>query len=140
VSARAGVYGRRAAATLAAGSAVLHGISVGHVGTVAAACLMLVMAAACLYCAGELWTRGNLRVWTLVAVMNLAMIAMHLPGSSGHHHGGGVTAAASAHPSTAMSVATALAAVEVAVATTVLLYRTRGGGRRAQLTTPSTAV
>jgi hypothetical protein len=139
VSVRAGVYGRRAAALLAAGSAVLHGISVVHAGTVAAAGLMLVMAVACLYCAGELWTRGNLRVWTLVAVMNLAMIALHLPASSGHHHG--VTAAASAHPSTAMSVATALAAVEVAVATAVLLYCTRRGGvRRAQLTTPPTAV
>jgi hypothetical protein len=124
---------------LAAGSAVLHGVSVGHVGTVAAAGLMLAMAAACLYCAAELWTRGNLRVWTLVAVMNLAMIAIHLPASSGHHHGGGA-AAVSVHSSTATSVATALAAFEVAVATAVLFYRTRGGVSPAELTTPPTAV
>src|SRR4051794_41664593 len=95
---------------LAAGSAVLHGISVGHAGTVVAAGLMLVMAAACLYCAGELWMRGKLRAWTVVAVMNLAMIAIHMPASAGHHHGGGVTAVASMHPSTAMSVTTTLAA------------------------------
>jgi hypothetical protein len=90
---------------------------------------MVVMAAVCLYCGRDLWVRGTLRAWALVAVMNLAMIAIHLPASSGHHHGGGLTAAMPMHHSTAMALATALAAVEVACAVTVLLYRTRAGQR-----------
>ena len=84
---------------------------------------MVVMAAGCLYCARELWTRGTLRSWTLVALMNLAMIALHLPMAS-HHHAGGVTAAPA--DSTAMTLATVLAVIEVVVAAAVLFRHTRG--------------
>ena len=128
---------RRLAAVLAACSAVLHGIAIGHATNPAAAVVTVVMAVACLYCAGDLWIRGALRAWVLVALMNLAMIAIHIPASPGHHHGGDVaTATMSTHHSTVMTLATALAAVEVIVATSVVFYRTRA----TRLTTASVSV
>jgi hypothetical protein len=125
VTARAGVLGRRACALLAACSAVLHGISLDHVTNIAAMALMVAMLVACLYCARDLWLRGTQRGWVLVALMNFAMIAVHLPASSAHHHGGGLAATAPMPESTVMTLATALAAVEVTVAAAVLYYRTR---------------
>ena len=119
------VFGRRACAALAACSAVLHGFSLGHTTNPATAVLTVAMLAACLYCARDLWVRGTLRAWVLVALMNLAMIAIHVPASPGHHHGGDMTAAAPAHQSTVMTMATALAAIEVVVAAVVVYYRTR---------------
>jgi hypothetical protein len=119
------VAGRRACATLAACSAVLHGIALTHAPNLAATGLMFAMLAMCLFCARDLWLRGTLRAWVLVALMNLAMIAIHVPTSPAHHHGGGVTAAAPAHHSTVMTLATALAAVEVVIAAAVVYYRTR---------------
>jgi len=126
VSGRAAVVGRRACAVLAACSAVLHGFSLVHATSVAAIALTVVMLTACLFCARELWIRGTLRAWVVVALMNLAMIAIHAPASAAHHHGGGVSAHAPAHHSTVMTLATTLAVVEVVVATAVLYYRTRG--------------
>jgi hypothetical protein len=123
--AHAAVFGRRACAVLAACSAVLHGIALVRATNLAAAALMVAMLAACLYCARDLWVRGTLRTWVLVALMNLAMIATHLPAPA-HHHGGGVASAARAHHSTVMTLATTLAAVEVVIAATVVYYRTRG--------------
>jgi hypothetical protein len=125
---RATVLGRRACAALAACSAVLHGFSLAHTTSVAATALTVVMLAACLSCAHDLWTRGTLRAWVLVALMNLAMVATHAPASAGHHHsggGGGVVGAAPVHHSTVMTVATTLAVVEVVIAAAVLYYRTR---------------
>jgi hypothetical protein len=119
------LFGRRACATLAGCSAVLHGISVGHATNLAAAGLTVAMAAGCLYCARDLWVRGTPRAWVLVALMNLAMIAIHAPTPAAHHHGGGVSTAAPAHHSTVMNLATTLAAVEVLVAAAVLYSRTR---------------
>jgi hypothetical protein len=119
------VYGRRACAVLAASSALLHGISLIHATSLAAAVLTVAMLAACIYCARDLWARGTLRAWVLVALMNLAMIAIHTPTSAAHHHGGGVNAAAPVHHSTLMTLATMLAAVEVVAAAAVLYYRTR---------------
>jgi hypothetical protein len=124
--ARAGVIGRRACAVLAAASAVLHGMSLGHAANPAAAALVVAMLAACLYCARDLWVSGTLRGWALVASMNLAMIAIHLPASSGHHHGGGVAAAMPPQHSIVMTVATAFAALEAVLAAAVLYYRSRG--------------
>jgi hypothetical protein len=113
---------RRTCALLAATSAVLHATLLGHAGPVSAA-VMVVMIAGCLYCAYDLWTRGTLRAWVVVALMNLAMIALHTPAPT-HRHGDGPVVAAEL--STVMGVATALAAVEVAAAATVLYVRTRG--------------
>jgi hypothetical protein len=119
------VFGRRAGAVLAACSAVLHGIAVVHAPNLAATALTVAMLAACILCACDLWIRGTLRAWVLVALMNLAMIAIHTPASPAHHHGGGVTAAAPVHHSTVMALATALAAVEVGIAAAVVYFRTR---------------
>jgi hypothetical protein len=102
---------------------VLHGISLGHGTNLAAAGLTVAMAAGCLYCARDLWVRGTLRAWVLVALMNLTMIAIHAPAPAAHHHG--VTTGAPAHHSTVMNLAATLAAVEVVVAAAVLYSRTR---------------
>jgi hypothetical protein len=123
---RVAVYGRRACAALAACSAVLHGITLVPATNIAATALTVAMLAVCLYCARDLWLSGTLRTWVLVALMNLAMIAIHAPVSPAHHHGGGgVTAAAPAHHSTVMTLATVLAAVDVVVAAAVVYHRTR---------------
>jgi len=126
------VLGRRACAVLALGSAGLHAAMLGHASNVVAGGLLAAMIVACVYCARDLWLRGTLRAWCVVGLMNIAMIAVHLP-APGHHHG--VHAAAS-QQSTLMSLATAIAAVEVAVAMAVLYYRTR---RNAQLISGSPA-
>jgi hypothetical protein len=115
---------RRVGAGLAVGSAVLHALTVG--GGTAMVVVMSAMVLACLYCAYELWTRDTLRSWVLVALMNLAMIAVHLPLATGHHHGAAVRASGP----TTMTAATAVAALEVVVAVAVLFGRTR----RVQLT------
>ncbi len=102
-----------------AGSAVVVGLIVG-------------MAVACLYCARELWTAGTLRVWCLVAVMSLGMVAVHWS-MPGHHHGraaaiGAATSSSgmsSGMPSTLMVVATAVSIVEAVIATAVLWTQTR---------------
>ena len=80
------VVGRRACAVLATGSAGLHAVLLGHATNLVAAGLLAVMIAACLYCAYELWHDGTLRAWVVVALMNLAMVALHLPAPA-HHHG-----------------------------------------------------
>ena len=126
------VLGRRACAALALSSAGLHAAMLGHASNVVAGGLLAAMIVACVYCARDLWLRGTLRAWCIVGLMNIAMIAVHLP-APGHHHG--VHAAAS-QQSTLMSLATAIAAVEVAVAMAVLYYRTR---RNAQLISGSPA-
>ena len=126
------VLGRRACAVLALSSAGLHAAMLGHASNVVAGGLLAAMIVACVYCARDLWLRGTLRAWCVVGLMNIAMIAVHLP-APGHHHG--VHAAAS-QQSTLMSLATAIAAVEVAVAMAVLYYRTR---RNAQLISGSPA-
>lgn len=119
------VLGRRACAVLAVCSAALHGVLLGHAGTPAMMAAMVAMMIACLFCARDLWRRGSLGVWCAVALMNLAMIALHLP-MPAHHHG---LAAPSAAAGTAladpMAMATLLALVEVVIAAGVLAYRTR---------------
>jgi hypothetical protein len=118
-AATAATLGRRTCAVLAAVSAVLHGVMLSHAANPAMAVLMVAMIAVCLFCARDLWLRGTLRTWCIVAVMNLAMVAIHLPAPV-HHHVAGV-----AHQSTAMAAATALSLVEVGAAAAVLWFRTR---------------
>ncbi len=121
------VFGRRACAVLALSSAGLHAAMLGHASNVVAGLLLAAMIAACVYCARDLWLRGTLRAWCVVGLMNIAMIAVHLPAPS-HHHG--MQAAATAGPhTTLMGLATAVAAVEVAAAMAVLYYRTRGNAQ-----------
>jgi hypothetical protein len=125
---RASLVARRAAAALAAVSAALHGVMLGHAGSPALAVLIAVMVGACLYCAYELWSSGTLRAWCLVAVMNLAMVAVHLP-MSGAHHITHVDVNAVVPQSMIMTSATVLSMVEVLIAVAVLVYRTRGNAR-----------
>ena len=117
-----GVIGRRACAALAVGSACLHLLMLGHTPNAVAAALLVVMVIACLYCARELWRDGTERAWVVVALMNLAMIALHLPAPA-HHHGA-TGESAPAQP-TVMAVATLVALVEVLAATGVLCVRSR---------------
>lgn len=116
---RSAVLARRGCALLAVVSAGLHVTSLGHAAHPVTGALLGVMIVGCLFCAYDLWTHGSLRAWLLVALMNLAMIAVHLPVPT--HHG----RSAAADPSLAMSLATVLALVEVAAAASVLYLRTR---------------
>ena len=122
------VVARRIAAGLAAISAALHGIMLGHAGGLALALLIAGMAVVCLYCACELWRSGSTRAWTLVAAMNLAMVAVHLPLSGGHHVTHVAMEAVVPQPSI-LTLATALSIVEVVIAVGVLWYRSRGNAR-----------
>ena len=123
------VTGRRLCALLAVCSAGLHLLMLGQAGSIAAAAVLVVMLGVCLFCAGELWRAGSVRAWTLVALMNLGMVALHLSGV-GHQHGVTVQPVA-ASPSALMGAVAVIAVVEVTAATAVLVYRTRG--RAAQL-------
>ncbi len=130
------VLGRRSCAVLAVTSAVLHVLMVGDAGNAIVAVLIVGMAVACLYCARELWTAGSPRVWVVVAVMNLGMIAVHWS-MPGHHHGQAVTLApvtsAAGAMSTLMVVATTISVAEAAIATVVLWVQSR---RRAIMLAP----
>jgi hypothetical protein len=117
------VLGRRACAVLAAASAALHAVMLGHVANAAMAVLIAAMIVACLYCARELWCDGTVRAWVVVALMNLAMIALHLPAPA-HHHG--VAPAEAPAPSTLMAAATLVAFVEVLAAAAALYVGSRG--------------
>jgi len=120
------VVGRRACAALALSSAGLHAAMLGHASNIVAGVLLAAMILACVYCARDLWLRGTLRAWCVVGLMNIAMIAVHLPAPS-HHYG--MQAASAVQESTLMGLATAVAAVEVVVAMAVLYYRTRGNAQ-----------
>jgi hypothetical protein len=98
----------------------------GHASNVVAGALLAAMIVACVYCARDLWLRGSLQAWCVVGLMNIAMIAVHLP-MPAHHHG---MQAAMGQQSTLMDFATATAAIEVIAAAAVLFYRSR---RNAQL-------
>jgi hypothetical protein len=113
---------RRACAALAVASAGLHAAMLGHASNLIAAGLLTTMIVACLYCAGELWRDGTARAWVVVALMNLAMIALHLPAPA-HHHG--APNAAAPPPSTLMAVATLLALAEVIAAAAALYIGSR---------------
>jgi len=93
----------------------------GHSANAIAAGLLAVMIIACLYCAAELWRDATVRAWLVVALMNLAMIALHLPAPA-HHHG---AHAGSTTPSTLMAAATLVAFVEITAAAVALYVVSR---------------
>ena len=95
----------------------------GHASSVLAAGLLATMIAGCFYCARELWRDGTARAWVVVALMNLAMITLHLP-AVGHHHVAPNSTAAP--PSTPMAVATLVALTEVVAAAAALYVGSRG--------------
>ena len=110
---------------LAATSTVLHGLMVGDAGNPAVAGFVVAMAVVCLYCARELWTPASPRVWCIVAVMNLGMVAVHWT-MPGHHHGRAVAVAGASSMSTLMVVASSISILEAGIATAVLWVQTRG--------------
>ena len=122
LTATSATVGRRACAALALTSAGLHAAMLGYTSNVLAGVLLAAMIGACVYCARDLWMRGTLRAWCVVGLMNIAMIAVHLP-MPAHHHG--MHGAATGPQSTLIGLATAIAAVEAAAAIAVLYYRTR---------------
>jgi hypothetical protein len=119
------VLGRRVCAAVAVAAAAVHGVLLGHAGSIGVGVLVVAMMAACLYCARDLWTVGSTRAWCIVAVMNLAMVAVHWS-APGHHHGGAVSTAVAIPSPTLMTVATSLSVLEAAAATAVLFVQSRG--------------
>ncbi|TRW80308.1 hypothetical protein FK535_19995 [Mycolicibacterium sp. 018/SC-01/001] len=118
------VFGRRLCATAAAGSALLHATMILHAANPVLALLILAMAGACLFCACELWRTCGPRTWAVVAVMNLAMIAVHWSVPA-HHHGTAVPLPE--RPMSAlMGLATTVSVVEALIAASVLYAITRG--------------
>ncbi|MGJ9371789.1 hypothetical protein [Nesterenkonia sp. CF4.4] len=69
---------RRTAALGAAASGLLHLILLGHGHHLGSALAMAGMAIICLPCAGHLWRKAGRRSWTTIAVMNAAMLGVHL--------------------------------------------------------------
>lgn len=125
------VFGRRACAGLAALSAGLHALMIGHAGNPVTAGVMVAMLVACLYCARDLWTGGSVRAWLVVALMNLGMIAVHWS-APGCHPGAAVSAALTP-PSALMTTATAVALTEAVIATAVLYGLSRAAATRMAL-------
>ena len=118
------IIGRRACALLAAGSAGLHAAMLGHAANAISAAMLAVMIMACLWCALDLWREGTVRAWVVVGLMNIAMIAVHLPAPAHAHHG--VAPAGPPTPSTLMATATLLASIEVLAAAVALYVGSRG--------------
>jgi hypothetical protein len=104
---------------------VLHAFALIHAGNPIVAVGMVAMIVACLFCAYELWTTDTTRAWVLIGLMNIAMIGLHLPMTSGsHHHRSASVAVVPASGATVMA-ATGVAVLEVVLAAAVLLHRTR---------------
>lgn len=122
------VLGRRTCALLGAGSALLHAVMLGSSANPAAGAVLGVMIVGCLFCAAHLWQRGTSAIWCTIALMNLAMVALHMPMPS-HHHGVVLAGAAMPAPASAMAavmtLAVVLALTEATIAAVVLYYRTR---------------
>lgn len=123
------VLGRRVCAVLAVVSAVLHLSMLGHASSVVLAVLVAAMASACLFCGYELWRGGSLRIWCLVGVMSLAMVAAHLS-IPGHRHGDppGVSGPPAEPMSVLMGLATTVSLIEAVIAAVVLWVVTRRRG------------
>jgi hypothetical protein len=85
--------------------------------------LLAAMIIGCLYCAHDLWKRGTPAGWCTVALMNLAMVALHTP-MPAHHHHGSRQGAGSGQP-TLMMLAVLLALAEATIAAVVLYCCTR---------------
>ncbi|MUL85641.1 MULTISPECIES: hypothetical protein [unclassified Mycolicibacterium] len=118
------VLGRRTCALLAAGSALLHVVMLTVAANAVAGAVLAVMIVGCLYCAAHLWQRGTSGVWCAVALMSLAMVALHTP-MPAHHHGAGVASAPASVMTSVMALAVVLALSEATISAAVLYYRTR---------------
>lgn len=132
---------RRAAATCAALSGVVHLVLLGH-GGLLMGLVMAAMAVVCLPCAGHLWRGESLRAWTMIAVMNAGMLILHLglmrsngaeTGSPGEleadvsHHGSGL-GLAEAHE-LLMHLALGFATAEILLVLAAMCWHLRGPRR-----------
>jgi hypothetical protein len=131
----ASVLGQRVCALLAAASAGMHAIMAASHG--AMAIQAVAMAAVCLRCAWELWTAPTIRTWVVVATMNIAMVAVHLPPLGAHQHGLTGPIVVQGHSDPFMALTIGFSAVEIVAATTVLERSTK---RRAQRLIPGIAL
>ena len=95
-------------------------VLLGATASPVAAAVLAAMIVGCVYCAGQLWRRGTSGVWCTIALMSLAMVALHTPMPM-HHHG----VVAPVQTSAMMTTATLLALLEVLIAAAVLTYTTR---------------
>lgn len=87
---------RRCLAVLAAVSAVLHLMMLGH-GPLGLGMLMAGLAVICFPCAGHLWRGPSPRAWAVVGAMNVGMLLIHL---------GMLTHSTTTHSTTTPSMAT----------------------------------
>lgn len=120
------VFGRRVCAVLAVASAVLHLAMLGHASSAVVAVLIAAMASVCLFCGYELWRAGSMRIWCLVGVMSLAMVAAHLS-LPGHRHDEqpAIAGPPAESMSMLMGVATTVSLAEAVIAAAVLWVVTR---------------
>lgn len=134
VASRSNLWWRRAAAVFAIASASLHAAALTeHTSTASmVTAVTAAMIVGCLVCARDLWKRGSPRVWGLVALMNIGMIAGHfalmpLGTSTSHqsHSGSTIEANTIDHSSMFMNTSLIAAVIESTVAVVVLFYRTR---------------
>lgn len=105
----------RIAAALALLSAVLH-LRMGV--TDVSSALVMAMALLCVYCAVDLIRSAGNRAWVMVAATSAGMILAHSSFPSGHHHHAGLG-------QSSMTLASAVAAAELVLATSVVFFRTR---------------
>lgn len=100
-------------------SAVLH-LRMGLGG--AAGAVVIAMAVVCVLCAADLWRSTSNRAWVVMAVSSAVMLLAHASGPSGHHRAVVTDAVGGAG---SVSVASAFAAIELALAAVVVFLRTR---------------
>ena len=103
-------------------------MALGHVTNVVAMAVTVAMLVGCLYCARDLWLRGTIHGWLTVALMNFAMIAIHLPASAVHHHGRAWPRSHTIHESTGDGRRDRARCGRGDDAAVVLYYRTRAMG------------
>jgi hypothetical protein len=116
---------RAAGTLLAMSSAVLHGVTARSSDHPLHAGIMVAMIGACFFCAYELWRWDTIRAWMTAGLMNLMMVAAHLPMAGGSHHVEATSFTDHPDSGAAMTAAIVFAAVEVALAAVVLACRTR---------------
>jgi len=117
--------GRRLCAVLAVLSAVLHLTMLGHASSAVLAVLIAAMALTCLFCGYELWRAGSLRIWCLVGVMSLAMVAAHLSLPAHQHGRAPIPGPPAESMSMLMGLATTVSLTEAVIAAAVLWVVTR---------------
>lgn len=103
----------RIAAALALLSAVMH-LRTGVTDVTSA--VVAAMAMLCVYCVVDLLRSGGNRAWVMVAVTSAGMLLAH-SSFPAHHH--------AANQTSTMTMASAVATIELVLAASVVFFRTR---------------